>query len=97
MRNFGIFVILLIALTTTAFAQQNHRISLFLNNPQTLGAESSQGKTHWYGGFGAAIDTMFTPRISGQIAVALEQHRSYPYVVEANGAITPVEPIELRT
>ncbi len=40
---------------------------------------------------------MFTPRISGQIAVALEQHRSYPYVVEANGAITPVEPIDLRT
>jgi outer membrane protein W len=90
-------VALFVALFTTAvFAQQpKNGFSIFVSD-----LEVTHGKydgTHGSAAFGASFDRMLTPNVSAQLAIASEQHRSYGYVVNANGTFTQVPAVSFHT
>jgi outer membrane protein W len=95
MRRTGLFLIAFLVLSPAAFGQQKREPSIFLSD--ISGVSNAHEKTHWYGGVGIAFNAFVTPRISAQVAAAVEQHHTYPYLVSPNGFIDPVIPLTIRT
>ena len=87
--------LLTLLLASAASAQQRNELSFFASNPG-LGY-SSTGGTNASAGLGIAFDRMFTPRVSAQLSIASEQHRTYPYVVAPNGSFQQVTPRSFQT
>src|SRR5712692_2250529 len=94
MRKPALLTVLLIAFVPAAFAQQRNNFTVFISN---LGVYSASQHTHWYSDYGAALDTAFTPRLSAQLSVTSEHHRTYPYVVDSSGYINQVDPVGFHT
>lgn len=90
-----LFLAFAFVLLPTAIAQQKNEFSIFVSD--ISGMSRTFDKTHWYGGLGMAYNFFATPRISAQLAIAEEQHRTYPYVVDGFGGIQPVTPVKVRT
>src|SRR5205823_6345748 len=95
MRKPALFFILVLAVAPSAFAQRKNELSVFLSDISHV--TEAFGKTHWYGGVGLAYNAFVTPRFSAQLAVAAEEHRSYPYIIDGLGGIQPVPSRKLRT
>ena len=92
MRKVLVLVMALVfAIPTAVLAQQT--FSVFLTDIN----QTSDRVNPWPGGFGVSFERMFAERLSLQGAVAYERHRTYTYVVEDNGSITPVPRENLRT
>jgi outer membrane protein W len=94
MRKPRLFVIALLFIAPTVFAQRENSFSVFLN---PFGVQEAKQDRHWYSSYGAAFESSFTPRFSAQIAIGSEQHRSFPYVVDETGYINQVKPVRFRT
>jgi outer membrane protein W len=88
----GLLISLLIS--SAALAQQKNGFSLFVSDVSFI---SGAHESHWYGGVGVAWDRMITPHLSGQLAFAAEQHRTYPYLVGGSGEILPIVARDVRT
>jgi outer membrane protein W len=96
MRKIALLVMLFSPfIVPAASAQKKNEVSVFLSDISTY--SNTFGKTHWFGGVGVAYNAMITPRISGQLAVAIEQHKSYSYIVDGFGGFQQVTPQNLRT
>jgi len=76
----------------TALGQPKNEFSVFVTE-----ANINSGGTRSGQSFGAAFDRMFSPRISAQLAVGSERHRSYAYIVNPNGTFTATDPVGFRT
>ena len=83
MRKFGSLTVGLLLICSSAFAQQKRELTIFISDISYL--SNTFSKTHWYGGVGLAYSTFFTPHVSGEIAAAVEEHRSH-----TNIGVTPV-------
>jgi hypothetical protein len=71
MRKIALLVMLFSPfIVSAASAQKKNEVSVFLSDISTY--SNTFGKTHWFGGVGVAYNAMITPRISGQLAVAIE-------------------------
>jgi len=88
-----VFAIVAVALPLAA--QQTQTASFFLSDVMQNQTDRKTGQ--WPSGFGASYERMLGPRWSVQGAVALEHHRSYPYIVEDDGSITFVDRERLQT
>lgn len=77
------------------FAQPRDTVSIFVSQA-TFGWSSNHG-TQLSGAVAAAFDRMLTPRVSAQLWIGTERHRTYSYVVEPNGAFRDVPPARFRT
>jgi outer membrane protein W len=88
-------IVLVVAFTSSAFAQQKNTVAVFVTNPG-INIRSTSG-TNVSSGIGLAFSRTFTPRISGELAIASESHRTYPYIVGPNGSIVPVAPRGFRS
>ena len=62
-------IVLCLVVAPAAFAQQNtpNTFYVFVTNP---GGGSSTNEQSWDGAFGIALQRMFTPRFSGEVAVS---------------------------
>ena len=91
MRKLGIAATLLIALT--AFAQEKRNsFFVFVSDPEYVWRSSSG--SDFNAGFGLALQHMFTPRWSGEVAVSHRSSRATAYFYDFNGNI--VDTIEFR-
>jgi outer membrane protein W len=95
MRKSRLFVIALLFIAPSVFAQKERSFSVFISEFR-MSSSSSTGR-HWYSDYGAAFENSFTPRLSVQLSVASEHHQSYPYVVDNTGYINQVPAVSFRT
>ncbi len=94
-RTFVVALFTSLLLASAAFAQQKSEFSVFLSD--VAGTSDSHERQHWVGGAGAAYTLKFTPRFSAQLAAAIEEHRTYPYLVLGLGQIVLVPQVRIRT
>jgi hypothetical protein len=95
MRKVIVFLTLVFSVSSLAHAQQTRTASFFLSD--VIQSQTDRRTEQWPGGFGVAFEQTFAQRWSVQGAVAVERHRSYPYVVEDDGSITLVDRVWLQT
>ncbi|HEX2061128.1 MAG TPA: outer membrane beta-barrel protein, partial [Thermoanaerobaculia bacterium] len=73
-------VVVLVLCAVPAFANDRVRVSVFLSNPAFTHSEAVG--TNWTGGVGAGVEYRWTPRWSGEVSVATEQHAEVLYFVD---------------
>jgi hypothetical protein len=87
MRKLIVMAVFLLA-STAAFAQQPDKptgLYVFVANPSFTYSEGSG--SNWEGGFGVALQRMFTPRVSGELTVSRERHTTRVARFDLNGNI----------
>ena len=96
MRVPALVFLTMFLVASAAWAQPVNEVSLFLSNVSSL-SYSSSDELRWYTGVGVGYSRMIRPNVSAQLAVAMEEHRTYPYFVGPTGDILPVQPHDIRT
>ena len=94
MRKSLLFLIALLFIAPTVFAQRENNFSVFLYQ---AGLAASESGRHWYSDYAAAFESSLTPHFSAQISVGSERHASYPYVIDETGYVNQVTPVKFRT
>jgi hypothetical protein len=94
MRKLVVAVAFLLV-STAAFAQQDKPtgIFVFFNNPG-FGVSERSG-SYWEGGFGVAVQRMFTPHVSAELTVSRERHITELARYDLNGNIIDAPPLKL--
>ncbi len=94
-RTFVVVLFTSLLLASAVFAQQKSEFSVFLSD--VAGTSDSHERAHFVGGIGAAYSVKLTPHVSAQLAAAVEDHRTYPYLVLSSGAIVFVPQVRIKT
>lgn len=90
-----VVVLFSLLIASAALAQQKNEFSVFVTNSSlTLSRDHGpQGSNS----LGLAFDRMVTPRISTQLSVNYERHRTYSYIVNPTGTFAAVPPVRFTT
>jgi len=96
MRKLVVAVAFLLV-STAAFAQQDKPtgVFVFVTNPGYGSSERSG--SYWEGGFGVAVQRMFTPHVSAELTVSRERHITRLARFDLNGNIIPDAPLRKFT